>query len=147
MSGCKHCLPTIFYLSDGEFLRPESIENLTAVPSVMDNTITVSWEDSTNSNFNLSYIIAWRAVASNVIISSGNRTLNDSVLIYNITGEFVQDGVVVYISVQPCNDFGLGPRTNEQIVLPGGKITVCVLAAATARNCSNSRVRLGVQMQ
>lgn len=107
-------------------MSPEAVQNLTITDA--DGEIIVVWVDSANSDeFNLTYLVVWHAMARGVTISIENRTLESSIRMYNITEEFVQDGVTVNVSVQACNDFGAGPPLEMVIVLPGGKWIVYLM--------------------
>lgn len=57
-------------------------------------------------------------MARDVTIFNDNITVNLTEFV--ITGGFVQQGITANVTVQACNDEGLGPPESQSIIIPGG---------------------------
>ena len=114
---------------DPDFLRPKAVENLTAKFDELLSQINVTWMDSSNADdANLTYFITYSVTARNETIFSTNNILSSTFFSYVIQGDFLQAGVIVDITVQACNDYGLGPLSVlPPIQAPGGKYVVLIL--------------------
>ena len=111
-----------FFNAPTDFFRPEAVENLTTSCDLALDQVTVMWADSRNTeDANLTYYIAFSVTGRDVQIFSGSRTLNSTQLEFVISGNFVQEGANISITVQACNDFGLGAPTVATVEIPGGK--------------------------
>ena len=105
-----------------DLMRPEAVEALTATYDLTLSQVMVVWNDSSNAaDENLTYYVTYSVTGRDTLIFNSSTTLNSTLLEFVISDNFVQEGAAFNISVQACNNFGLGAPTMTTIQIPGGK--------------------------
>lgn len=99
-------------------MRPDAVTNLTVNYCLEEQLLIITWSDDMMmlaENYTVGYI----ATARNVNISTAVEFTNKSGL--NVTGDFVQSGVTVVVSVVAGNSDGCSDVTIEMITIDGGE--------------------------
>lgn len=121
-----YCLSLQLY-SLIDSMRPVAVQNLNIVHDSPTNNFVITWTDLLNINdTNLGYRIVYNVAARGVVLASVTNTLlnvntTSTNFQYDIpAGDFSQDGVSVNVTVQACNDFGLGAPDMISLIFTGG---------------------------
>ena len=108
-------------------MRPVAVENLNITYDSTTNNFVVTWRDLLNINdTNLGYRIVYDVTARGVMLASVTDTLlNVDTSMTNFqhfipASDYSQDGVSVTVTVQACNDFGLGVPNVVLLTFMGG---------------------------
>lgn len=107
-------------------MRPEAVVNQSATYDLTLSEVTVVWTDSSNvGDENLTYYVTYSVTGRDTLIFNSSVTLNSTQLELVISGDFVQEGASFNITVQACNNFGLGDTSMVIVSIPEGKVFVC----------------------